>query len=168
MKRFAILIAVVLLLVVLAVGCSQKQTTPKGTDISGKTDNGDKITVDQLAKIVPGAGVLMVEIGYRWWALYYAGIDGNWDLASYQIDETEEAMDVISVTRPKRKEGLKGFLNAHKKPLQDAIKAKDTAKFKTAFDNSVKGCNSCHKASEKGFVKWQIPTEKPPYLQTKP
>lgn len=154
-----------ILALLLATGCPAQ---PKGSEISGKTKKGDKITLDQMAEIAPGTGVLMMEIGERWWVLFYAGIDGNWDLAAYEIKETEEAMDTIKVTRPKRKADLESFLDAHKGPLSDAIKAKDVNKFKTAFNNSVKACNSCHAKAEMKFIKWQLPAQRPPTLTTKP
>lgn len=166
MKRYILFGSVFLVLIILlATGCA---TRPKGTDIYGKTNNGDKITVNQLAKIAPGTGVLMMEIGNRWWNLYYAGIDGNWDLAGHEIKETEEAMEIIEVTRPKRKADLEEFLDEQKDPLSDAIKAKDVAKFKTAFINSVKACNNCHAEADMSFIKWQLPKDRPSGLTTKP
>ncbi len=166
MKRIALIIAIVLISI-LAFGCAP-QEKPKGTEIFGKTSKGDKITVDQMAKLAPGTAVNMAEIGYRWWVLYYAGVDGNWDLASYQLEEAEEAMERISVTRPKQKEDLEAFLDTNMDPMEKAIGAKDANQFKTAFDSAIKGCNSCHKKKDKSYIHWQIPTEKPPYLQTKP
>lgn len=171
MKRILLVVSSLIILAFLIGARCNSQ--PKGTEVFGKTGKGDKITVDQMAKIAPGLGVIMMEMGERNGTLYYAGIDGNWDLAAYQLKELREAMEVAEVTRPKRKPGLESFDKGYLVALEEAIEAKDSAKFKEAFDNEVKGCNSCHvmETNDKGknfeFIKWKIPDERPPYLETK-
>jgi len=41
--------------------------------------------------------------------------------------------------------------------IDSAITNKDTAKFKTAYRQTLVGCYACHKACEKPFLRPQIP-----------
>jgi cytochrome c553 len=50
--------------------------------------------------------------------------------------------------------------------VDSAIKAKDSAKFSTAFGKLTAACNSCHQAAGFGFIKMREPKLSP--LQTSP
>jgi cytochrome c553 len=165
LKKTVLFLSLGLLLILLILaGCQQQG------EISGKTKNGDKLTVDQLAEIQPGLGTVMVEVGNRWWWLFYAGDAGSWDLAAYQSKETKEIMEVGETTRPKRKPGLENFVDNSMKPVDDAITAKDKTVFKSAFTKATNACNGCHAAETDkegnnfSFIKWKLPTEKPPFF----
>jgi hypothetical protein len=41
--------------------------------------------------------------------------------------------------------------------MQDAIKARDLEKFVAAYKFTLEGCYSCHKASDKPYLRPQIP-----------
>jgi hypothetical protein len=41
--------------------------------------------------------------------------------------------------------------------VKDAIDKKDNEKFAIAYRRSIEGCYSCHKASEKPFIRQQVP-----------
>lgn len=166
MKKITLLIIGLLLIFALLIGCNSTKVEDK--PVIGKNDDGAELSLDKIANLQPGTAEGMFDIGNRAWVLYYAGIDGNWDLAMYELEETEESFDRITVTRPKRKDAIESYIETYLKPLQSAVESKDSAAFKTAFDKATKGCNACHKASDKKFVNWQLPTNRPPYLSTKP
>ncbi len=50
--------------------------------------------------------------------------------------------------------------------LDDAIKAKDSAKFVSAFSRLTAACNSCHEAAGVGFIKIRDPRLSP--IETSP
>ena len=50
--------------------------------------------------------------------------------------------------------------------LDDAIKAKDSAKFANAYTKLTAACNSCHEADGFGFIKIREPRLSP--LETSP
>ena len=50
--------------------------------------------------------------------------------------------------------------------LEDAIKAKDSAKFTNAYTKLTAACNSCHEAGGFGFIKIREPRLSP--LETSP
>ena len=43
--------------------------------------------------------------------------------------------------------------------IQKAIDARDTVKFTNSYRLTIEGCYSCHKASEKPFIRVQIPIQ---------
>lgn len=121
-----------------------------------------------LAGIQPGLGTVMIEYGNRFTNTYYAAKGGNWDLAAYQLKEALEIQEVGEATRPGRAGALKGFEDAFVGKLEDAIKAKDSAAFETAFNNAVKGCNGCHAGQGFPYIKYELPAAPPAPLSTKP
>jgi cytochrome c551/c552 len=130
--------------------------------------NGKFNAVDRnlaLWNIQPGLGTVMIEYGNRFGRLWFAANAGNWDMAKYQLDEMIEIQEVGETTRPNRAEMLKAFEDKALTALDQAILAKDTAAFTTAYTDAANGCNSCH-ASSKGtnwgsyqFVKIQVPAK---------
>ena len=167
MKKLIILVFAVVAIVALIAGCSSNETNEKTETVFGTNSKGAKITIDQLADIQPGTAVQMKEVGDRLWVVYYAGIDGNWELAEYQIHEAESAISKLDITRPKRLELFKAFTEEDMKPLHEAVDSKDADGFKAAFDKVVKACNACHKKEDHGYILWKIPSERPTYLETK-
>ena len=120
------------------------------------------ITLKDLAEIQPGLGTVMIEYGNRFYYMYYAAKDGNWDLAKYQMKEAREIQEVGETTRPARAPMLKAFETAYLDPLESKIDAKDWAGFQTAYDGAVIGCNSCHTANGFPYIKYVTPTIAPP------
>jgi hypothetical protein len=64
-----------------------------------------------VARQLRGFDVTMVEVGYRYQELYWAGIDENWDYARYQIEKMETTLKDGFARRPKREELGTHFLN---------------------------------------------------------
>ena len=123
-------------------------------------------TVDRnlaLWNIQPGLGTVMIEYGNRYSRLYFAAQAGNWDMATYQLDEMIEIQEVGETTRPKRAPMLKAFEDGYLQPLNQAIIAQDPAAFDRAFAAATDGCNACHAGSTAAnwksyqYVKIQIP-----------
>ena len=50
-----------------------------------------------------GLDVAMVEIGYRYQELHFAGDDGNWAFAAYQLKKIGLSLDRALERRPKRR-----------------------------------------------------------------
>src|SRR3990167_6171567 len=45
----------------------------------------------------------MIEVGYRYNELYWAGVDQNWDSANYHLEKIEHTIKLGLERRPKRK-----------------------------------------------------------------
>lgn len=112
-------------------------------------------TVDErfatVARQLRGFDVAMVEVGYRYGELCWAGRDGNWDFAAYQIEKIRATVRNAIQRRPARgksAEVLEGALPA----VEEAIRARDPVRFTSAFDLLTQSCNACHKAELVPFV----------------
>ena len=128
-----------------------------------KTSHGN-ITLAQLAEIQPGLGTVMIEYGNRFYTMYYAAKDGNWDLAKYQLKEALEIQEVGETTRPPRAAPLKAFESSYLDPLSKTMDAKDWNAFDTAYSKTVEGCNGCHAGSGFPYIKHTLPSS-PPNIQ---
>jgi hypothetical protein len=132
------------------------QTAPTPTPLS----------LDELSLIQPGLGTVMVEYGHRMAAVWFAGEAGNWDMAHYQIIEMREIQETGEITRPPRAPALKSFESSFLDPLDQSTLDKDKAKFESAYNAAIQGCNSCHGSQTSAdfaqgfkFVKVQVPKD---------
>lgn len=48
--------------------------------------------------------------------------------------------------------------------LKTAIEKQDFGSFTNAYQQTIEGCYTCHKASEKPFTRLQIPTQPPEHI----
>lgn len=113
----------------------------------------------QLAKHHRGFDMAMVETGYRYSELFFAGQEKNWDYALYQAEKIKVAIENGFERRPKRRSNAEGlFLKSSYPKLIEAIKAKSPSSFQTAFTGITVSCNSCHHAEGVGFIKVHTPT----------
>jgi hypothetical protein len=109
----------------------------------------------------------MQDAAYHFQNLWFAGTKQNWPLASYYLRKTRSYLALAVQIKPVRKTStgtevdLKGILDAvdHGMLAQadKAIEHKDVAGFKTAYRQAVEGCNACHSACERAYLRLQIP-----------
>jgi hypothetical protein len=152
---------------VIAIGCllTVAGVSYAGSDwLKGSTEEQLK----SLAGLQPGLGTVMIEYSNRFSTMYYDAKGGNWDMAGYQLKEAKEIQEVGETTRPGRAQALKDFESRYLNPLDDAIKAKDWKKFKTAFDAAKDGCNACHKSQGFHYIKYELPKASPSPTSVKP
>jgi hypothetical protein len=114
----------------------------------------------------PGLGEFMTATQLRHAKLWFAGKAGNWDLASYEVDEIKEGLGDAASLYPTHEgapvaEMIKTIIDPRIERLEKAIEAKSGAQFAAAFDELTKGCNSCHAAAGKPFIRIQRPSEPP-------
>jgi hypothetical protein len=127
-----------------------------------KTIQGDWIKGTELEKLKTiekqfrGFDNTMVETGYRYKELYWAGQDENWDYANYQLEKIKLTIENGLERRPKRAKSAEHFLNHILPEMQKSIRNKDTAIFNKKFQTMTINCNSCHAM------------EKVPYFMVKP
>ncbi len=118
--------------------------------------------------LLPDQSHAMVDVGYHFANLWFAADKENWPLAKYYLEETRSHLNWavrISPVRTTKAGGevdLKGILQAIDNSLlteiDGAITNKDTAKFKTAYRQTLEGCYACHNACEKPFLRPQVPS----------
>lgn len=126
--------------------------------LSGNLD--EKLT--QLAKHHRGFDMAMVETGYRYSELYFAGKSSNWDYALYQLEKIKVAIENGYERRPARKTSSENlFLGKPYFDLSQAIKAKDQKRFNKAFSATTTACNHCHTVERVPFIKIDEPKTRP-------
>ena len=121
------------------------------------------------AKVPPyviGTGEIMMANQYRHAKLWFAGEDGNWPLAAYEVRELKEGFGDVKTfhptfkkmpTAPKVDEFVEGPLGE----LDQAVKHQDKAAFEASFDELSAGCNACHRTFGFGFNVIMRPTAPP-------
>ena len=94
--------------------------------------------------------------------LWYAGINDNWKLAQYEIDELKERFEqarTIETSRPEVK--MIPMMYPSIDSINDAISRKNLDQFKSGFKLLTASCNSCHSANNFEFNIITIPTAPP-------
>lgn len=138
-------------------GCSENNPKADGHWIKGD----DSTKIKTIEKHLRGLDMAMVETGYRYQELYWAGKDKNWDYASYQLTKLKLAIENGLERRPLRAKSAAHFLQTIVPDMQAALGNKDTTVFNNSYQLLTAGCNSCHVAEKVPFF-----TIKPPVTRT--
>lgn len=117
---------------------------------------------------VPGLGEMMSLQQMRHTKLWLAEEAGNWELASYEIDELSEGFDDVVAYHPTHKESPVDPKDAIPRmvveplaELRSAVEHEDRAAFVQAFETLTTACNNCHDATDFGFNRVQRPDSNP-------
>lgn len=144
-KLFIILIATSLIMVSFS-SCGTDDTEPVGSQDWLTGDTREKL--ETITNHLRGFDMAMVETGYRYNELYWAGEDENWDYARYQIEKINLAMDRGLERRPARAASAESFMEHAIPEMETAIESEDPDVFKRTFKNFTQSCNACHTAEE--------------------
>jgi hypothetical protein len=111
----------------------------------------------------------MVSVAYHFNNLWFAAAAKNWPLAEFYWNETRShlrwAVRIIPLRKDKAGDEIKlaeildAMENTPLKQLQEAIANKDHDEFVAAYKFSVETCYACHKATDKPFLRPQIPDQ---------
>ena len=161
MKRpYTVLITI--LLVIGTIACNQKKPEVQGDWIKGTEEE----KIKKIEKQFRGFDHAMLETGYRYQELYWAGQDGNWEYADYQLDKIQLAIENGLERRPKRAKSAEHFLKEVLPQVKKTIVTKDSALFNKGFVVLTNNCNSCHAAEKVPFFTVQIPAERQSPIRT--
>lgn len=142
----------------LIIACDDQQQTVR--QLQSRIDSLQQ-QIDKSYK--PGFGEFMGSIQVHHEKLWFAGINQNWKLADFEINEIKESLEDIQsycTDRPERKS-----LTMIDRPLDSisyAIQQKDEALFKKSFITLTNTCNNCHRTTEHEFNVIKIP-DTPPF-----
>jgi hypothetical protein len=113
------------------------------------------------ADSLPHLGDIMLGKQWRHIKLWFAGRQGNWDLAAYELTQIKASLadaatlyseipisDVRTMTEPLMS-------------IKKAVESKDDMSFAKAFSELTAGCNSCHRQMRREFITIEIPTASP-------
>jgi hypothetical protein len=146
-------------IIILTLGlfsCNQKtdEKTTQGEWIRGT----EKEQIKTIEKQFRGFDNAMVETGYRYQELYWAGQDQNWEYADYQIKKIKIAIENGLDRRPKRAKSAEHFLTYVLPEMKKSLEKKDTAIFNKNFQTMTINCNSCHAMEKVPYFSVKIPT----------
>ena len=136
-------ISIIALLLLWSCGKNQEQNA-QGKWIKG-TEQEKLETIENQFR---GFDMAMVETGYRYQELYWAGQDENWEYADYQIEKIRKAIENGLERRPKRAKSAEHFLTVALPEMEKALEKRDTVVFNKNFQMLTNSCISCH-ATEK-------------------
>jgi len=145
---------VIALLFVSLAGCN-RSTHERNQDLQNQIDSPQK---KMAHAYTPAIGDFMSSIQMHHAKLWFAGKNENWELANFEIEEIQEALDDIRqycADSPSIKPLPMIF-----QPLDSvkrAISEKNILMFKTSFNLLTNTCNNCHKAASHAFNVIRIP-----------
>jgi hypothetical protein len=124
--------------------------------------------VAHLKDVVPSQSHAMMDVGFHWTNLWFAGQKRNWPLAQFYFDESRQHMQWTIRIRPIRKDAdgkdvdltgiFDGIDTSSLAAVKQAIAQKDLARFTAAYKTMLESCYSCHKASSKPYLRPMVPT----------
>ena len=115
---------------------------------------------------MPRFNTLMMVTQLGHFKLWYAGAVQNWALANYELAQIRANMVDASKLYPNNSKSDMSEMKPPADDLDEAIKAKDSAKFTKAYSRLTAACNSCHEATGFGFIKIRDPRLSP--IETSP
>jgi hypothetical protein len=110
---------------------------------------------------VPTLGDIMGATQLRHFKLWYAGKLRNWELAAYELGQIKDSYNEAARLYQNIPIEKINMIDQPLIALDSAIKARDGARFGSAFANLTSNCNGCHEAAHVGFIAVQIPTASP-------
>jgi hypothetical protein len=111
----------------------------------------------------PGLGEFMSNIQIHHAKLWFAGINKNWKLAKFEIDEISETIEDIKKYESDREEiKMLPIIIPAIDSIKSAINNKSLFSFKTNFAKLTSTCNACHKEVHYEFNKIKVP-DSPPF-----
>ena len=127
-----------------------------------------KAELDELKGRLPSQSHAMMDVDYHFANLWFAGQSKNWPLAQFYLNETRShlrwAVRIIPVRRiPGGELDLRGLMEAIDSTglteIGKAIADKNSERFTGAYRRTLEGCYTCHKASDKPYLRPRIPKQ---------
>ena len=168
MRRHAPILAILAVVFAASSGCGGAAPAAAPEDAKHAEDLAAE--VKGLKELVPDQAHIMADVGYHFTNLWFAGRAENWPLADFYLGETKSHLRWAVRAKPIRKDNagweinlpgiLEAFENSQLTQLKQAVDRKDKATFDEVYKESLTVCYACHKASDKPYLRPQIP-EKP-------
>jgi len=136
--------------------------SPKADRLTAMEQQIDSLNKRIDSTYSPGLGEFMVSIQLHHAKLWFAGKNGNWDLANFEVGEIQEDLDNIlryNTDRPEIKE--LPMIYSPLDSIRKSIAHQDTVSFNRGFIFLTHTCNSCHLATKHGFNQIKIPVSPP-------
>ncbi len=156
--KYFIKICLLLIAVALFSGCGNSNSEKLQKQVDSLSVELQKVKT----KYKPGLGEFMTGIQLHHSKLWFAGINKNWDLAKFELDEIRELMQTAKELLPERSETeVLPILIPPLDSLGNSIDQKNVDKFKSDYKNLTGTCNDCHQTVNYPFNVIKIPTREP-------
>ena len=141
--------------------CNNSTRQNEPTNAQGEWIKGtEQEKLNAIEKQFRGFDNSMVETGYRYQELYWAGQDENWEYANYQLEKIQLTIENGLIRRPKRAKSAEFFLNTMIPEMKTAIDKHDTVIFNQTFNVFTNNCNNCHAMEKVQYFTVKIPLER--------
>jgi hypothetical protein len=131
-----------------ALEAGQERGTPRANQGDHWLEGTPEQMLEQVESQLRGLDVAMIEIGYRFTELHFAGEDENWAYARYQAEKIRTALELALERRPKRAASSAPFLREDLPSVLQAIERKHGQGFREAMDRLRSSCMGCHIAEQ--------------------
>ena len=122
----------------------------------------DSLEKELAAGYKPGLGEFMSGIQVHHAKLWFAGLNNNWPLAEFEIQEIREAMEDIQAFCTDRPESRSvEMIRPAIDSVSNSIAQKNPGLFKSSYTLLTATCNNCHQATEHAFNVVTIPSTPP-------
>ena len=144
-------------LMLILVACNQKEDA-----VARLEKQIDSLKKGSDSSYSPGLGEFMVSIQLHHSKLWFAGKNGNWKLANFELGEIQEVLDDIKHYNKDRPE-IKNLtmIGSPLDSLKSVVIKKDPEGFKLGYIRLTNTCNSCHQITKHEFNKIKIPDTPP-------
>jgi hypothetical protein len=125
--------------------------------------------VKALRVQLPDQAAVMTIQGYHFTNLWFALDQENWSLAAFYVNETRKNVAWAARIMPvrKNKDGAdvpvavmaQAFELGPLARIKEAIDARDKARAAQAYKDALAGCQGCHDAASKPFIKVRVPDQ---------
>jgi hypothetical protein len=124
--------------------------------------------IAHLKDVVPSQSHAMMDVGYHFANLWFAGRQRNWPLATFYFNETRSHIRWAIRIRPVRKHPstgeavelqpiFDGVDNGVLNMLKAAVDARDPMQFEATYRTTLESCYSCHKSSGLPHLRPMVP-----------
>ena len=123
--------------------------------------------IERIKAALPAQAVAMTVVEYNFSNLWFAAHEQNWPLAQFFLSETRARLRWALRITPERRISsgtvvLQPFLDAFEQPhyasIERALQGHDMPAFEAAYEGALGACQSCHAASEKPYLRLEIPS----------
>ncbi len=157
MRQMIFIFSAIFMLSVLFHACQQApQNAEESWEAAWLGDSKQEV-IDNIENQFQGFSRAMVETGYRYQELYWAGQDENWEYAEYQREHIEEALEDGFVRRPDREASSQQFMSVALPEMEQVIADGDQDAFLESYTRLTASCNTCHAMEEVAFMVVKIP-----------
>lgn len=115
---------------------------------------------------VPSLADMMAVTQLRHFKLWYAARFENWELAMYELTQMTASFKTASRLYPGEQAADMSGMAKPAELIGEAINAKDSVRFETAFSQMTAACNGCHVATGRAFIVIRVPMRSPFSNQT--